>query len=162
MIQNVTSTEYISKLIPSTASDCIAQQSVFPISLKMLLSPPQEVFRIEKTADKIRGKTVILTSSPYKLELKTDIKEKEAKHPAKRKRKLLKKKFKINRKITQKRLSRNPQKMKKRMKPACNELYSNFKSKEGRIQCFKCHGCAHEACSNAEEYDDKFICDFCS
>ncbi|GBN85263.1 hypothetical protein AVEN_142365-1 [Araneus ventricosus] len=33
----------------------------------------------------------------------------------------------------------------------CNDLYSNSKDKEGWIQCNRCRGWAHEACSSAEE-----------
>ncbi|GBO00030.1 hypothetical protein AVEN_128897-1, partial [Araneus ventricosus] len=33
----------------------------------------------------------------------------------------------------------------------CNDLYSNSKDREGWIQCNRCRGWAHEACSNAEE-----------
>lgn len=44
----------------------------------------------------------------------------------------------------------------------CNELYAQSRSKEGWIQCISYHGWAHEACTNAEEEDDTFVCDFCS
>lgn len=43
----------------------------------------------------------------------------------------------------------------------CNELYIDSKSGEGWIQCLHCKGWAHEACSNAEENDDHFVCDLC-
>lgn len=42
----------------------------------------------------------------------------------------------------------------------CNELYAWSKSLESWIQCLNYKGWAYEACSNAEEHDQKFICDF--
>lgn len=44
----------------------------------------------------------------------------------------------------------------------CNALYVDSKAGEGWIQCSGCQEWAHEACSNAEEEDDTFLCDFCS
>ncbi|GBO06850.1 hypothetical protein AVEN_141566-1, partial [Araneus ventricosus] len=44
----------------------------------------------------------------------------------------------------------------------CNDLYSNSKDREGWIQCNRCRGWAHEACSNAEEGEVNFICDYCN
>lgn len=43
----------------------------------------------------------------------------------------------------------------------CSELYYHSKGKEGCIQCSGCHRWAPEACSNAEEDDETFVCDFC-
>lgn len=43
----------------------------------------------------------------------------------------------------------------------CNELFIDSKGKEGWIQRSGCSGWAHEACSNTEEEEESFECDFC-
>ncbi|KAF2886126.1 hypothetical protein ILUMI_20045 [Ignelater luminosus] len=43
--------------------------SLFSISLRMLMPPPQEQQRVRTKNNRRKGKTAILTSSPYKLEL---------------------------------------------------------------------------------------------
>ncbi|GBN19582.1 hypothetical protein AVEN_122069-1 [Araneus ventricosus] len=46
----------------------------------------------------------------------------------------------------------------------CNDLYSNSEDREGWIQCNRCRGWAHEACSSAEESEVIHLSDsdYCS
>ncbi|GBL84812.1 hypothetical protein AVEN_1104-1 [Araneus ventricosus] len=44
----------------------------------------------------------------------------------------------------------------------CNDLYSNSKDREGWIQCNRCRGWSHEACSNAGGGEVNFLCDYCN
>ncbi|GBM76068.1 hypothetical protein AVEN_167488-1 [Araneus ventricosus] len=145
--------------------------STFNISPAVVMPFPRETERIIKRVnDKRRGKTAILTSSPYKAELVTIERERSDKKN-KRKRAL----FKKNNNPTP---AKDKKAKKKKMEEPvtssdeeqesddacifCNDLYSNSKDREGWIQCNRCRGWAHEACSNAEEGEVNFICDYCN
>lgn len=179
---------------PSTSGCQSFLNSSFNVPPKMLMPPPQEPERMEKKSnDKRRGKTAILTSSPYKIELETELKEKEEKKNRPKQRKKL---FSLQHKSQKEATVRTSESKKKNSptKPAtnekvksskgekrkleektsssddeesdascifCNEFYIHSKGKEGWIQCSGCSGWAHEACSNVEEEDDFFVCDFC-
>ncbi|KAF2900054.1 hypothetical protein ILUMI_06138 [Ignelater luminosus] len=51
--------------------------SLFSISPRMLMPPPQEEQRVRTKNNRIKGKTAILTFSPYKLELKKEEQERQ-------------------------------------------------------------------------------------
>lgn len=163
---------------PSTSSFGISPAiepqtcSAYNISPKIIMPLPQEIERMKKKVnDKRRGKTAILTSSPYKAELEAMEQEKNEKQN-KLKRKLVKKPTEPNPKYPK---AKNEKKIKKNQDPLssdeeensddacifCNELYIDSKHKEGWIQCSSCRGWAHEACSSVDESDVNFICDFC-
>lgn len=180
---------------PST-SQCHGQTfmspfSVSPKDVKPL--PVQSGPRATNKYDKRRGKTAIITSSPYKLELEqeeNDRMEKQQKKGGALKRKIYKvtgkdkpakdkKKSKVTKKepkviekgqkiIKKKQINREPMTSDEEDSEGndeaclfCNGLYAESKSKEGWIQCLQCKRWAHEACSNADEEDQSFICDFC-
>ncbi|XP_049816559.1 uncharacterized protein LOC126263509 [Schistocerca nitens] len=48
----------------------------------------------------------------------------------------------------------------------CNELFSNSKSEEGWVKCYKCSEWAHEQCTGINDDDDDddepYKCDFCT
>lgn len=165
-----------------------SHSSSFAISPTHLMPLPHiERKRVEKS-DKRRGKTAILTASPYKIELESLIEEKKKQEEKKlsRKRKLLgEEDNKPKNKNLQKRTKKTHKKEKSKPRTGtkgnedcshesdledtsdsaciyCNDLFSNSKNKEGWIQCGVCHGWAHESCSGAEEEDSYFTCDFCT
>ncbi|GBO01345.1 hypothetical protein AVEN_144731-1 [Araneus ventricosus] len=145
--------------------------STFNISPAVVMPFPRETERIIKRVnDKRRGKTAILTSSPYKAELVTIERERSGKKN-KGKRALFKKN---NNPTPAKDKKANKKKMEEPVTSSdeeqesddacsfCNDLYSNSKDREGWIRCNRCRGWAHEACSNAEEGEVNFICDYCN
>ena len=45
----------------------------------------------------------------------------------------------------------------------CNELFSNSKSEEGWVKCYKCNEWGHEQCAGIDNDDDApYKCDFCT
>lgn len=176
--------------VQSTPGPSRPSSSFMKMSPSELMPPPQERERIRNTAhNKRRGKTAVLTSSPYKKELEDEERARNMKDKPKKKLfKQPKTKTKPNlKKTTDSRSNENSQNKEvtsstKRIKLEsrndltsssedegnedeacifCNEIYSASKEKEGWIKCSGCSGWAHEDCSNAEEEDDDFICDFC-
>lgn len=111
-----------------------------------------------------------MTSSPYKAKLEAEEKEKNEKNkPKKRLFETLEKKRPAKKGKRQEGKKIKPEKLRESSSDEeqdacifCNELYLHSKAKEGWIQCSQCHGWAHEACTNVEEEDDTFICDFCA
>ncbi|XP_069698806.1 uncharacterized protein [Periplaneta americana] len=112
-----------------------------------------------------RGKTAILTSSPYKAQLQEAQKTKEVKQ-TKVKRKLLNQEKIGN---SEKQSRPKPKKVRKTAEEKdedtecfyCNELYST--SNEGWVSCVKCKQWAHNSCAGTESDDDDFvlICETC-
>lgn len=135
-----------------------------------VVSPiPQEENRALKKPHANRGKSAVLTSSPYKDELETQQQTKAAakmtkpenrkkkETPPKKKKKPLPKKFKIE--------DSSSSSSEEDVAPGdaciyCNSLGCKI-SDEGIIQCTKCKLFAHQACARAEELDQDFICDLC-
>lgn len=126
--------------------------------------------RAVRKSDKRRGKTVIITSSPYKLELELEKEEREKKQG--------KKNLAMKRKLFRPKVTKKEVKKKfKKKEPLtsdeeedesddacifCHGLYSKSKPKERWIQCLSCQKWAHEVCTNAEKEDLSFVCDFCA
>lgn len=129
--------------------------------------------------DKRKGKTAILTSSPYKQELVEAMEAKKGKAAKKMKLDFAK----VTNSTSTKTKDLHVKKNKKKFKPVktqttessseednedeaciyCNDLFSNSKSSEGWIKCLQCQGWAHEACCGIEPEDcEAFICDYCS
>lgn len=153
----------------------------FQVSPKDLMPLPHNARKPIKTkkTDNRKGKTAILTSSPYKLELESKVRIKKElqtkpKQNEKRKNKL------FQDAITVKRIKKGQENTKSAASKTeestdedgddgdpnanciyCNELYTASKSGEGWIQCIECRGWAHEGCCGAEELDDFFTCDVC-
>jgi DDE superfamily endonuclease/helix-turn-helix, Psq domain len=124
-----------------------------------------------KASQRKRGKSVILTSTPYKDELENSLKMKS---PAQ----MNLKKIRSNTKIQ----SLNEKQPKKVLKGKgkenmpvqssdseeddtecfyCNKKYSTDIHGEGWIRCCSCKKWAHDACAGADDDDDIFICDHC-
>lgn len=163
--------------MPSTSKQ--SPMSAFTVSPKDIKPVPQEAEREDKSKNiKRRGKTAILTTSPYKTELESAQVSKEkgkkklfvapkGRAPKKRKRndENEDKNNKTQKKKKSKKLtlidssSSEEEDEEDQACIFCNELYS--RSNEGWIQCINCLRWAHEQCSNADEDDDSFICDFC-
>lgn len=145
------------------------------------IASPDDVVKIpqaERNTTKSRrcGRTAVLTSTPYKEELATDIKTKEKKLDANKKRILNKGKHpNVSKKLKEAscRLFGEPSKSKTPDSSSssdeesdtscvyCNELFSRSVAQEGWIQCVQCKNWAHELCSGVDELDDVFICDYC-
>lgn len=160
--------------------------SSFSISPSALMPPPHHERKKAEARDRRRGKTVVLTSSPYKMELESLLKEiknkpKQVKKET-RKRNLFQdetvpeknqgKKNTIRKKNPGKKVCYGKRKSEDTSDEEdencsecaciyCNDLYSNSKDREGWIQCLECRGWAHENCSGAEELDNYFVCDYC-
>lgn len=160
--------------------------SSFSISPSALMPPPHHERKKAEARDRRRGKTVVLTSSPYKMELESLLKENKNKpkqvKKETRKRNLFQdetvpeknqgKKNTIRKKNPGKKVCYGKRKSEDTSDEEdencsecaciyCNDLYSNSKDREGWIQCLECRGWAHESCSGAEELDNYFVCDYC-
>ncbi|GBL94622.1 hypothetical protein AVEN_83948-1 [Araneus ventricosus] len=61
-------------------TDNLATSSAFAISPKDIIPPPQAASKKTEVNDKRKGETVILTSSPYKIELEYQVEEKKKEH----------------------------------------------------------------------------------
>lgn len=154
--------------------------SAFPISPEIIMPLPK-VRGSTKRTNRRRGKTAVLTDSPYKRELEATIKEKEEKRIAKEKRarmrlfkeenenkigkakgKCLKKNGKV----------REPKKQTKTNESDsdessdceclyCGEFYS--KSMEGWVACSMCRKWAHNSCAGVDSEDDEatLVCELC-
>uniref|UniRef100_A0A8D9DTM9 Zinc finger PHD-type domain-containing protein n=1 Tax=Cacopsylla melanoneura TaxID=428564 RepID=A0A8D9DTM9_9HEMI len=118
-----------------------------------------------------RGKTVILTSSPYKDELESQEKPKKkvqekpsrkVKAPPKNKVEATKKPklTKPTNRIFEESSSSEDEPDSPDACVYCNALTIESK-KEGLIQCVKCKCFAHVICAKAEEEDQNFVCFLC-
>ena len=136
----------------------------FQISPKDIRPLPRAQRREEGTQNRRRGKTAVLTSSPYKQELEALLK----KAPKTAKRKLALNAGKTK-KIRSNKTRRNEEDTESSEDEDnapcifCKELFSNSKSAEGWIKCIKCNGWAHEECAGVDDDDDDgmYKCDFC-
>ncbi|KAB0799876.1 hypothetical protein PPYR_07756 [Photinus pyralis] len=139
---------------PSTSS---TKLRVSPFDVRPI--PKAGNDRIQKIS-KARGKTAVLTTSPYK----RDLEKEEEKKKGTTKRKSGAKTARILKKKTVNSTHDSSSSEEEEEEHACifcNELFSDSKDKEGWIQCVNCKGWAHEACTGLEDIDDIFICDFC-
>lgn len=157
----------------SAKSENQAIGSNFKISPKALMSIPRAIKK-PVTRNVRRGKTVILTESPYKKELEESISAKN-KNVVKRQ---IGKALKTN--IITKKYDSSSKKKKADARDLvssssdedsqpetaclyCNDLFSNSKSEEGWIQCCSCKNWCHEECAGVDSDDcDQFKCDFCA
>ena len=155
--------------------------SNFVITPKQIVNIPQAPERKSNSGDRRRGKTAILTSTPYKNDLQETIAARLAKTSKKKPKLNLEDTTKKNKVIS----TLSKKKVVKKQVAAkvndnisssssdeedddnatcmyCNKLYSNSKSEEGWIKCHKCSDWAHEQCAGIEPDDDEvFTCDFC-
>ena len=148
----------------------LEEPNIFPLASPQDLQPIPNVTSVAKRPQRKRGKTTILTSTPYKVELETSVKEKNIKANS------------VKRKITS--VVKNPKKkaalkltkkssIEKNNKDSssdeeeaicfyCEEFYST--SVEGWISCCLCHKWAHNSCAGIDSDDDEtvFRCEFCA
>lgn len=152
----------------SCQSFCVSPQDIRPL--------PRSDKRVKRENRK-KGKTAILTASPYKKELESELKEKEDKEARKRERarkrlamdEVPKKKTKTLRKKKDAIIEPVYSGLKETSQEEndcecfyCNELYSNSAAEEGWVRCASCLQWAHEACAGIEPDDaDEFICEIC-
>lgn len=135
---------------------------------------PKDLFPIPKAQPKVRqlnrkkGKTVILTSSPYKWELVEEKRKQEEKKAHKGPPKLV---GLENSKTKNKERAKGGDMKKKgdgkeNITDAvcfyCMELWSTSRANDGWIKCKICNRWAHEACSGCDDDDDDFTCEFCA
>lgn len=154
--------------------------SAFPVSPDILMPLPKVKGRTKRTNRK-RGKTAVLTDSPYKRELEAAIKEKEEKRIAKEERaklRLFKKENKDKIGKTKGQCLKKNKNIKKPKKQTennecdsdecsdceclyCNEFYS--KSNEGWVACSVCGKWAHNSCAGVDSEDDEaiLVCELC-
>lgn len=126
-----------------------------------------KVNQSKKRVSRKRGKTVILTSSPYKTELEVAQEKSKSTNTKSGKRKILDgqidshkiKKSKV--KKTKKAESDSEDENSDADCLYCGDFYSN--STEGWISCSGCHKWAHNSCAGTEEEDDEaiLICEHC-
>ena len=151
------------------------------ISTSALLSaPPEDIMPIPKVqtnvkrATRKRGKTAILTSTPYKNELEESLSEKTKKvkrnltqtnKPMKTTSKEKKSKEIKNKVSKEKKNKTNMSDSDPEEEDAeclyCNEFYS--KSAEGWVACNLCHLWTHNSCAGIDSDDDEtvFACELC-
>lgn len=162
--------------------------SSFLVSPENIMAIPKEV-RTQERKTRKRGKTAILTESPYKNELMKDISIKEGKNKKKTDNQVTekgKKQIKKPGKKTAKKIKKTTDKenlQKKRHTKRCKKetesedsssqeedddcaciycgyLYSD--STEGWVICGVCHGWAHNSCAGVDEEDEEaHICERC-
>lgn len=154
---------------PSGTSDDAVPSTSGYVSPFEISPPPKATTRNNKKPNATRGKTVVLTRSPYKQELiaaKQGKAEKTQGHSGKR-----------SKPSTRDQQKTTTAKKAKRAEPVpetdsssaeidddaeciyCGELWS--KSNEAMIQCTSCEEWAHLACAGKEYHDVRFVCDFC-
>ena len=122
-----------------------------------------------------RGKTAILTSSPYLTELKADQRQKQRKVTGTARIQLFpENKGKAGSGITGKGKAKNRGTAKKTAQPSeaevreeenpeciyCTSRFVHSKSGEQWIRCDACHKWAHEDCAALSD-NEKFVCEFC-
>lgn len=158
------STSNIDDAVPSSSqNNTNTPVTAFAISPIMIRPAPKKKERHTATSNRRRGKTAILTSSPYKQQLEGEDRDKQT---TTRKRKRLEKpQQKTRTKPKNTRVVDNDSSSEEESDSVvacvfCNSLFSESAAGEGWIQCSMCHKWAHEECSGHEE-EDNFVCDFC-
>lgn len=171
----------VNEVAASTSKDSLSTS--FTVSPADIVKLPQ-VEQKHPTKRRKRGKTTVLTSTPYKDELEAV--ENTRKRTLESKRKKVEEKQTAGKyckgtkpKITARRLFDEPSSTKKKGTSSshdlssedetddtsclyCNELFSTSASHEGWIQCLECKNWAHELCSGAEKNEDYFVCEYCA
>lgn len=154
-------------------------------SMHFVNATPADILPIPKVAisskrvSRKRGKTAILTSTPYKNELEETINQRNLKEQKKNlvKRKIggvekstgikakKKKSVQTKKSRSQKELNESSDTSEDDDTPClyCNDLYSNSTSREGWIRCRLCFKWAHNACAGIDSEDDdiEFECEVC-
>lgn len=170
---------------PSTSAHLIKEKtperqiqpskSYFSVTPENIIAIPKEV-RTQERKTRKRGKTAILTASPYKNDLITDINKRQKVNKTTDKKKPDTKKN--DKKKPEKKNSEKRNKNKRRKKcdtnsdsssedsendcPCiyCGYLYSQ--STEGWVICSVCHGWAHNSCAGVNDDDEEaHVCEHC-
>lgn len=160
-----TSTTQPSDLMPSTSSMRLVDPTlkletyavpVTPTALNLIRETvsPADIMPVPKISmgrkrktDHRRGKTAVITSSPYKNELINSSKNKTPK---------------LNLNQPPKAIKQKPKTINDNICLYCLEEYGASRMDEGWVQCMGCKGWAHEGCTgyDSEELDD-FLCMGC-
>lgn len=147
-------------------------KSTFPIESPENILPIPKVKQTEKRNSRKRGKTAILTESPYKNDLQISL------EAAKKNKEEKEKKRKEKNKLTKRQLfipaSKKKRKVQREKEDStsseddpdakclyCKKLYS--KSNEGWISCLECRKWSHNSCVGVESDDEAtHTCKYCS
>ncbi|XP_030757332.1 uncharacterized protein LOC115883165 [Sitophilus oryzae] len=159
------------------AASGVNKKSSFPCLSPEVALPIPKIQQTVKRANRKRGKTAILTSTPYKEELEAAAAAKKVSQKMKEgvKRKIIGKENK-SKASNIKKVKRNPSKkvsIKKVDSDSSSDETSDVeclycceywsKSVEGWIACSACHKWAHNACAGVDSEDDEFVlvCEQC-
>lgn len=169
---------------PSTSAHLIKEKtperqiepakSSFSVTPENIMSIPKEV-RTQKRKIRKRGKTAILTASPYKNDLIKDMNKKQKINKTTDKKKPGNKKTEKKRPEKKKPEKKNKNKRHKKQSDTesssvddendcpciyCGYLYSQ--STEGWVICSVCYGWAHNSCAGVDDDDEEaHICERC-
>ncbi|XP_038207735.1 uncharacterized protein C01G6.5-like [Zerene cesonia] len=147
----------------------IQSKSSFSVTPENIIGIPKEV-RTQERKTRKRGKTAILTASPYKNEL---IRDKNKKQEVNNKKKPDNKKAKKQNPEKNKAGKKNSKRRKKESDTDSSEdnendcpcLYCGYlysQSTEGWVSCGVCHGWAHNSCAGVDDDDEEaHICERC-
>ena len=154
----------------SPNKDFPEEPKIFPLTSPQDLQPIPNVTSVAKRPQRKRGKTAILTSTSYKIELETSVKEKHVKaNSVKRK---ISSAVKNPKKKASLKLTKKLSKEKNNKDSSsdeddaiclyCEEFYST--SVEGWISCCLCYKWAHNSCAGINSDDDEcvFRCELCA
>lgn len=162
--------------------------SAFPTASPDVLLPIPKTKCTKRTTRK-KGKTAIITESPYKAELQAEKEKKEAERKAKAERKEIRikkrlfselelksktnKKQKLGRKGKGNIKDSKAEKIKKKKEAGSSDdeedaecLYCGYfysKSNEGWVSCVRCKNWAHNSCAGIDSEDDEsiLVCELC-
>lgn len=154
-------------VVDSTAPNRVEVGKAFVSAFQ--ISPVPKANTAKRRRGGRRGKTVILTGSPYKNELTEQLKESQAR---KRKVPLTKQQAKVNKPVVSvQRKAKIRDVDESETNPEMNKCSSdeclycgNFYSQslEGWIQCTMCRKWAHDSCAGVDDNEDTFECEICS
>uniref|UniRef100_A0A6P7G065 PHD finger protein ALFIN-LIKE 4-like n=1 Tax=Diabrotica virgifera virgifera TaxID=50390 RepID=A0A6P7G065_DIAVI len=139
--------------------------SAFTVVSPEIIMPIPKVQEIKKRTTRKRGKTAVLTDSPYKRELEATMKEKEEKTIAKENRarqRLFENEAKV---MSQKKNGKTTESDSDECSDCeclyCGDFYS--KSLEGWVACSLCRKWAHNSCAGVDSEDDEaiLVCEHC-